>query len=82
MADSKSLQKNCYLVSFFVFIFQLEHSQNYRQTLKYNKSYYYRVYHAKLDIRKRWHSASKSAKIDLKKDSKSIQAPVFCVKIL
>ena len=42
----------------------------------------YRVYHAKLDIRKRWHSASKSAKIDLKKDSKSIQAPVFCVKIL
>ena len=27
----------------------------------------YRVYHAKLDIRKRWLSASKSAKIDLKK---------------
>jgi len=33
--------------------------------------YSYRVYHAKLDIRKRWHSASKSAKIVLKKDSKS-----------
>ena len=31
----------------------------------------YRVYHAKLDIRKPWHSASESAKIILKKDSKS-----------
>ena len=31
----------------------------------------YRVYHAKLDKRKRWHSASKSAKVILKKDSKS-----------
>ena len=31
----------------------------------------YRVFHANLDIRKRCHSASKNAKIVLKKDSKS-----------
>ena len=37
----------------------------------------YMVFHAKLDIRKRRHSASKNAKIVLKKDSKSTEAPIF-----
>ena len=41
-----------------------------------SRHYWYRFIHVKLDIRKRWHSISKSAK-----DSQSKWAPVFCVKI-
>ena len=40
----------------------------------------YRVYHAKLDIRKRWHSAFKSAKIDLKKRFKEHTSSGFLCK--
>ena len=40
----------------------------------------YRVYHTKLDIRKRWHSASKSAKIDLKKRFKKHTSSGFLCK--
>ena len=40
----------------------------------------YMVFHAKIDMRKQCHSASKNAKIVLKKDSKSTCAQVFRVK--
>ena len=52
-----------------------------RARLKFPLNLHYRVFHAKLDIRKRCHSVSKNAKIVLKNDSKSTWAPVFCVKI-
>ena len=41
----------------------------------------YRVYHAKLEVRNQWHSAFKSAKVIMKKDSKNTCAPVFCAEI-